>query len=134
VSLEEICLYLIILPLLILVLAVLHIRSIYKKRRDRDCFRKTVVRLKEVIREKEEIIATLSRPRYGEDPEFLRSERIMMEGIRRSRTVNSKELASFLNLSESTIRNRIFSLCRKLNFRSRAELLAYVMLSVPECG
>jgi len=129
---ESLLTIMIILPPFVSAIVVIHVKMLRKRERDRERFRKAVSRLKEEIRRRDMRIQTLSRPRYGQEPEFQRSEKAMMEGIRIIRTVNSKKLASFLNLSESTIRNRIFNICRKMNFHSRAELLAYVMLSVPE--
>jgi hypothetical protein len=113
-------------------LAIAHIGMFQRRRQERERSSACLTRLEEENHRLEGIVEALSRPRYDRDINFLRSEKVMMESIRRTRSVNSKILASHLCLSESTIRNRIFQLCKKLNFHSRSELMTYVMLSIPE--
>ncbi|MBN2627605.1 MAG: response regulator transcription factor [Spirochaetales bacterium] len=123
---------LILLFTLGLALAIAHVGMFQRRKQEREKNRECLLHLEEENRRLEGIVETLGRPRYNRDIDFLRSEKIMMESIRQTRSVNSKILASHMCLAESTIRNRIFQLCRKLNFHSRSELMTYVMLSIPE--
>ena len=123
---------LVLLFFLGLILAIAHIGMFQRRKQEKRKSREDLMRLEEENRRLEGVVEALGRPRYERDVDFLRSEKVMMESIRQTRSVNSKILASHMCLSESTIRNRIFQLCKKLNFHSRSELMTYVMLSIPE--
>lgn len=85
---------------------------------------------KKVISDKEAMIDQL-KPDYYHDKvlTLTKAEKSLLDCIWLYREVGNKELSRLTGKSESTIRNRIFSICRKLGFDRRTKLLTLVLES-----
>ncbi|MDC7219371.1 MAG: hypothetical protein PQJ59_05485 [Spirochaetales bacterium] len=88
--------------------------------------------LKENISQKDRDIKKLERPQFMENPNLTKSEKKLLNTMRLLKTTNTKVLAGYMGKAVSTIGNRIYLVRQKLEMKSRTELYAYVLLSIPE--